>query len=645
MSSTPVVLPQGEDHSGSLNQLETTRRRVSLALEASRMALWQADLAAETITWTTQVYELLGCEDFRGTFDDFSRWVHPEDREAVANAIERAYYDEAVFSYEFRWWHGVKGWRWLVCHALGEPNAAGRSAKIFGTVQDITEAHEAATRLSTSELRFRQIAETIDEVFWLSDVDKTEIVYISPGYEKVWGRTTDSLYDDPLQWLFAIHPEDRERVSERMRLQALGQYDEEYRILRPDGEVRWIHDRAFPVTAAAGEVVRIAGVAEDVTRRRELEAQLRHTQKMQSIGELAGGVAHDFNNLLTVISTAAQLLDTALGEDPLARDLLGEIRAAQERASALTRQLLAFSRREISDPRVVEVDSVVADTEKMLRRIVGEDIAVVTRLGATGANVRIDPGQLVQVLMNLVVNARDAMPRGGELTISTSLQAFAPAEKCGRETGPGVLLTVEDSGTGMSDEVRARVFEPFFTTKDIGQGTGMGLSVVHGIVAQNGGSIEVRSRPGEGSAFRIFLPSVTAPAEDVAGERSGSSAGRETILVVEDEASVRRMVEKALKRHGYVVITAASGIEAAQLIGGGFRPDLLLTDVVMPGMDGRQLSEEVHEYLPDLKVLFTSGYTDDTLLKRGIHQSEVAFLAKPYTLETLANRISEVLRG
>ena len=263
------------------------------------------------------------------------------------------------------------------------------------------------------------------------------------------------LLDDPVQWLTAIHPEDRERVSARIALQDAAEYDEEYRILRPDGEVRWIHDRAFPVRDASGRVFRIAGVAQDITRRRELETQLRHTQKMQSIGELAGGVAHDFNNLLTVISTAAQLLDSALGEEPHARELLGEIRAAQERASSLTRQLLAFSRREIASPRLVEVDSVVADTEKMLRRIVGEDIALTTDLGAPGANVRIDPGQLVQVLMNLVVNARDAMSRGGRVSITTREETPLRAREVDPNAGPYVLLTVKDSGTGMTDEVRS----------------------------------------------------------------------------------------------------------------------------------------------------------------------------------------------
>ena len=643
MSSSFAVPPVGEGASGSSNDVAETRRRVSLALEASQMGLWQADLATGLIIWTPQVYELLGCPTFSGTIEDFSRWIHSDDRAGAQAALDKAVRERSLLSHEFRWWHNTRGWRWIVCRGYVETGTEGRSARLYGTVQDVTEAHEDADKLRTSERRFRQLAESIEEVFWLTDIAKSEIMYISPGYEKVWGRTLESLLEEPNQWLSAIHPEDRARIESRIALQETAEYDEEYRIVRPDGEVRWVHDRAFPVKDNAGRVIRIAGVAEDITRRRELEAQLRHTQKMQSIGELAGGVAHDFNNLLTVISTAAQLLDTTLGDDEQARDLLSEIRAAQERASSLTRQLLAFSRREISEPRVIELDAVVADTEKMLRRILGEDITLVTNLGAGSATVRIDPGQVVQVLMNLAVNARDAMPRGGHLFIATGEEIPFRAQEVDPDAKPFLRLTVADTGIGMSEEVRSRVFEPFFTTKDVGQGTGMGLSVVHGIVAQNGGYIEVDSQPGHGSAFRIYLPCVSEAAALNDAEAPAAPANSETVLVVEDETSVRRMVEKALRRQGYNVIAAASGMEAIQLIGGGFKPDLLLTDIVMPGMDGRQLSEEVHDVLPDLKVLYTSGYTDDALLRRGIKQAEVAFLAKPYTLETLGNRVREVL--
>lgn len=300
--SVPSV--NGDESTVSLDVLET-RRRVSAALSASRMALWSVDLRAGRITWTPDVYELLGCPTFDGSMAGFSRWIHVDDRDAALAALSESLRSGDPLDHEFRWWHERGEWRWIVCRAQGERDADGRITQMLGTVQDVTEAHEAAEELRSSELRFRQVTENIEEVFWLTNIEKTEMFYISPAYATVWGRSMESLVTDPLQWLEAIHPEDRAEVAAQIDRQKASEYDVEYRIVRPDGSVRWVHDRAFPVRDEAANVVRIAGVAEDITRRRELEAQLRHTQKMQSIGELAGGVAHDFNNLLTVISTAA----------------------------------------------------------------------------------------------------------------------------------------------------------------------------------------------------------------------------------------------------------------------------------------------------------------------------------------------------
>lgn len=645
MAQTVSVPPVNGDESTLSPAVLETRRRVSAALGASQMGLWSADLNAGRITWTPDVYDLLGCQAFDGTMAGFSRWIHVDDRDAALEALNDSLRSGEPLNHEFRWWHERGEWRWIVCRGRGERDGDGRVSQMFGTVQDITEAHAAAEELRSSERRFRQVTENIEEVFWLTNVEKTEILYISPAYATVWGRSMESLFADPIQWLEAIHPEDRAEVAAQIDRQEASEYDVEYRIVRPDGSIRWVHDRAFPVRDEAGNVVRIAGVAEDITRRRELEAQLRHTQKMQSIGELAGGVAHDFNNLLTVISTAAQLLEGALGENEQAHELLEEIRSAQQRATSLTRQLLAFSRREVVEPRVVEVDTVVADTEKMLRRLLGEDVLLVTRLEATGKHVRIDPGQLVQVLMNLAVNARDAMPMGGQLHIRTEREIPFRALEVNPDAAPFVKLTFVDTGCGMTEDVRSRAFEPFFTTKSVGQGTGMGLAVVHGIVAQNGGYIELRSEPGSGSVFQVYLPAVEAAAAIEGQQAPEAPVSAETVLVVEDEASVRRMVEKALRRQGYNVMVAASGMAALEMVDGGARPDLLLTDIVMPGMDGRQLSEKVRQSMPAVKILYTSGYTDDALLKRGIRQAEVAFLPKPYSLETLATRVREVLKS
>lgn len=505
----------------------------------------------------------------------------------------------------------------------------------------------AERQLEETNARLRQITETIDEVFWLTDPSKRKVIYISPGYERVWGRTCEELYADGSSWLAAVHPEDRARVEKAAyERQISGAYDEEYRVVRPDGTIRWVRDRAYPVRNSSGEVYRIAGVAKDVTDRRLLEAQLVQAQKLDSIGKLAGGIAHDFNNILTVIASNCALL-AELGLAGEAGESLREIETATERASALTRQLLAFARQEVLELKNVDVAEVVADTERLLRRILGEDVLLEIDLGAAPSVVRIDPGSLVQVLMNVAVNARDAMPRGGKLRLTVSRSvvgaAGAPAP-IGAGPGEYVTLTMTDDGVGIPSEILARVFEPFFTTKAIGHGTGLGLSVVHGIVTQAGGAVDVASRPGE-TTLRIHLPRVDAPATGPSPRANPQPvAGHETILVVDDEDPIRCVVARALRSSGYVVLEARDGPDALRrLAEHDGRVDLLLTDVVMPHMDGRTLADELSRARPDLRVLFTSGYTDDAILRYGVERARVAFLRKPFDLSTLRKRVRDAL--
>ncbi|MGH7163128.1 MAG: ATP-binding protein, partial [Planctomycetota bacterium] len=385
---------------------------------------------------------------------------------------------------------------------------------------------------------------------------------------------------------------------------------------------------------------------EEETRRRE--QQLRQSQKMEAIGQLAGGVAHDFNNLLTVMMGHG---DAALHQlrdgDPL-RANLAEIRKAAERATALTRQLLAFSRKQVLTPKVFTLNLVVTDLEKMLRRLIGENIELVARLDPELGRVRADVGQIEQVLMNLVVNARDAMPNGGRLTIETrnaTLDAVAVARMPGAKAGDHVLLSVSDTGVGMDKSVMARLFEPFFTTKEHGKGTGLGLATVYGIVKQSGGWIGAESEPGKGSTFSVYLPIVIAPATTIVRPAARpASRGHETILLVEDEAGVRALVTQILRGGGYTVLDASEGGEAL-LICERHRTliDLMVTDVIMPRMSGRELAERLAPLRPAMKTLYLSGHTDDVVLREGLLKDRMDFLHKPFTADDLLAKVREVL--
>ncbi len=495
---------------------------------------------------------------------------------------------------------------------------------------DVTDAVEAEEQRRASDERFRQIAEGIKEVFWLTSPSLDRVFYVSPSYETVWGLSAEDLYASPRSWMEAIHPDDRERVRTCARPD--GVYAADYRIVRPDGSVRFIHDRGFPVKNEAGDVIRIAGFAEDVTESRKLEDEMREAQKMECVGRLAGGVAHDFNNLLTVIASAVEVLDESLDDE--GREVLDEVRQAVTRAGSLTRQLLAFSRHQIVEPRVLDLNALVADTEKLLRRLVGEDIAVETDLSEEPCHVCFDAGQLVQVLMNLAVNARDAMPGGGTLTFSTHVS----------DAGP--VLSVKDTGTGMSAEVLSRIFEPFFTTKGVGEGTGLGLAVIRGIVDQAGGSIDVDTAPGAGATFHISLPCAAREAPRPAPRpRRARLFESAHVLVVEDDASVRKLTARILREHGFSVETAADGEEAMRVLALQQPVDLLVTDVVMPGINGRELADAARRVRGGLGVLYVSGYTDDEVLRRGVVHHEVDLLQKPFSREELVARVCRVLDG
>ncbi|HLK61617.1 MAG TPA: ATP-binding protein [Chthonomonadaceae bacterium] len=415
-----------------------------------------------------------------------------------------------------------------------------------------------------------------------------------------------------------------------------------------DGTMAWLETNKLPLHDAKGEVVGVLGTWADITERRKLEEQLRQAQKLESIGRLAGGVAHDFNNLLTPILGYTELaLDVLSADHPIRNDLL-QIEIAARRASDLTRQLLAFARRQLIEPRAVNLNDLLLNMDKMLRRLIGEDIELVTLAHPDLWAVKVDPGQMEQVLVNLAVNSRDAMPQGGKLTLETA-NVYLDAEYARRhpEVAPGeyVLMAVSDTGIGMEESIQKHIFEPFFTTKEQGKGTGLGLATCHGIVNQSGGHIWLYSEPGRGTCFKIYLPRTR---EDVVSPavmtRPPLPRGSETILLVEDDDMVRAYAGQALRTLGYTVFEASDGAKA--LVRSANHPGeihLLLTDVVMPLMSGRQLAEQLERTRPGLRILYASGYTDNTIIHHGVLDAGVTFLQKPYTHSALAQKVREVL--
>lgn len=510
----------------------------------------------------------------------------------------------------------------------------------------------AQAALAESEKNFRQIAETIQEVFWISSPEGEKIYYVSPAYETIWGRTAASLYANPVQWSDAVHPEDRARLKELLISKARGHYEAEYRIVRPDGSVRWIRDRGFPVTEADGTISRMIGIARDINDQKILTQQLNQSQKLEAIGRLAAGVSHDFNNMLTAIIGYAQMLELSLPADDARRADLKEIQVTGDRAAHLTRQLLAFSRQQVMEPQVVPMNGMFLEMKNMLQRLIGEDIEIIEKLDAGAGLVNVDPGQFGQVILNLFVNARDAMPDGGRLIVETrasDVDAAKAAMIGSVDPGPYAVMEITDTGCGISKIDIPKIFEPFFTTKPVGMGTGLGLSTVYGIIRQCGGAISVYSEVGVGTTFRIFLPraqSSKATYEGKPAEKTEVVDGAGRILLVEDEPAVQKLAIRLLKTFGYSVVSVRSPDEALAAVQSASRPfDLLLTDVILPGMNGKQLADQIRVSTPGIRTLFMSGYTDEAIAHKGLLDPGLHFLSKPFSAVTLSNKVKDVLSG
>ncbi len=567
-----------------------------------------------------------------------------EGRDAVRTRIRALTPARPVMTNVHRARRSDGEWRWQEWNDRGLFDERGNLVALQSVGRDVHERVEAERQLRESETRFRAI---FDQTFQFTSLlradgvvlesNRTALEFAGIHEEDVLGKP---LWDTP--WWSHAEPL-RRQLREAVARAAAGELVRlEVTHPRPDGTLHAVDFSLKPVRDESGEVTLLISEGRDVHDRKQLEEQLRQSQKMEAIGLLAGGVAHDFNNLLTVISGYNDLLRGEIEHPtPSATEAIDAIRDAGERAALLTRQLLAFSRRQLLEPKVLDLNDVVRGSEQILRRLIGEHILLETSLDPGIDRVRVDRSQFEQVVLNLALNARDAMPEGGRLTIATRNVAVGPPE-----SGRFVSLTVVDTGCGMSNLVKERIFEPFFTTKDAGKGTGLGLSTVYGIVAQSDGRIEVESAVGAGTTFRILLPAVADRPSFPAAARSpiGRLGGEETILLVEDEALVGQVARAALDRHGYTVLEARGGLEALSLAARHQGPiDILVTDLVMPGLNGRELAERLRAERPTIKVLYVSGYTEDTVVRHGVAEGTEAFLPKPFSAEVLARKVRQVL--
>ena len=524
----------------------------------------------------------------------------------------------------------------------GHDEVAYLGTAVNGMLEDLENVqkarHEERTRLAV-------LIEKMPTVIWTTDADLRFTYHTGAALEAMGLRPEDSLGKTLFQYFGTEDPAFPAIAAHRKAL-AGGTLSFEL-----DWQKRSFDCYVQPLRGPQGDLIGVIGVALDVTDRKHLTDQLRQSQKMQAIGELAGGVAHDFNNLLMVVKGHAQLLLDRMPKDPSLHHSVHQMEKAADRAASLTRQLLAFSRKQVLQPRVLDMNDVVTGMIKMFSRVIGENIEMAFVPAAKLGRTKADPGQIEQVLLNLVVNARDAMPNGGRLTIETSNVQLDRSYASGHaavEPGPYIMLTVTDTGCGMDAETQSRIFEPFFTTKEAGKGTGLGLATVYGVVKQSGGYIWVYSEVGCGSTFKIYLPEVAEEIEAPAiePETRGSLAGTETVLFVEDEQSVRELVRDYLAGVGYRVLDASDGVEALEVAKAHKGTiHVLVTDVVMPRLSGRDLAAKLGSERPGVKVLFISGYTDDTIVRHGVLEGGVAFLQKPFNLKALAEKIREVLKS
>ncbi|HVH08708.1 MAG TPA: PAS domain S-box protein [Gemmatimonadales bacterium] len=621
------------------------RFRALIEHGADALALLSADGAVLFVSQSAERIFGFTPQELVGT--SAGQLVHPDDRPRLgATLIDLAARPGVPATLELRLRHRDGSWREVeavIVNRLGEP-AVGA---IVGNFRDLSERKDAERALRDSETQYWSLVEGVRDIIFALAPDGI-IASLSPAFETITGWPRGDWLGKPFDQL--VHPEDVPQALELFGRVVRGEPrpTAQVRVRSSKGDYR-VTEFAATAQLRDGRLAGVLGIGRDVTERVHLEQQLRQAQKMEAVGRLAGGIAHDFNNILTAITGYADLLLEDLATNDPRRQDAEEIHKAADRAAGLTRQLLAFSRQQVLQPRVVDLNALVSELEKMLRRLLGEDVTLATALAPGLGRVRADPGQLEQVIMNLAVNARDAMPHGGKLTLETgdvALGGPSAADLYPAPPGAYVMLAVRDTGVGMDPETQGHLFEPFFTTKEKGKGTGLGLATVYGIVKQSGGFIWVTSELGVGNTFNIYLPRVEAAVEPVGsrGAQMPVARGTETVLVAEDEAPVRAVARQTLERYGYRVLEAPSAeaaLDVAERYSGPIH--LLLTDVIMPGLSGRELATRLAARRPETRVIYMSGYTDDEITRHGVLEPGFTFVQKPFTPEALARAVREVL--